>query len=98
MESGALYPTNDFKQLQPPFQKTRLEPIGFREPKCVPLYLELGTHESGSIELICLSAAGRFSPLVEKTAGQLGVAALLNRPKPEQLPGSKSPDLICKAG
>jgi hypothetical protein len=39
-----------------------------------------------------------FFPLVEKTAGQLGVVALLNRPKPEQLPGSKSPDSICMAG
>ena len=39
-----------------------------------------------------------FFPLVEKTAGQLWVAALVNRPKPEQLPGTKSPDLIRKAG
>jgi hypothetical protein len=72
MESGALYPTNDFKQLQPPFQKTRLEPIGFREPKCVPLYLGFGTHESGSIELICLSVAGRFSPWSKRPQGSLG--------------------------
>lgn len=39
-----------------------------------------------------------FFPLVEKAAGQLWVAALVNRLKPEQLPGSKSPDLIRKAG
>ena len=32
-----------------------------------------------------------FFPLVEKTVGQLWVAALVNRPKPEQLPGSKEP-------